>query len=157
VRYPAEKDHKQPRPSWGGAVSFVQKAKVCGVAGLKDRFITIKFPELTEEGQPELYVTIRNPRLVPLDWLTSKVPSDANGSPLDPDMAMLEGYERIARLITGLRMYDAEDPAEDQALLEMPVTSDEVRKFPIVVSTRLAKEMAQNTGDFTPTPDTPTS
>lgn len=124
------------------------------MAGLKDRIITVRFPDLTEEGQPVLFVSLRNPRLVPLDWLTSKLPVNADGTPMDSEMAMHEGYERLARLITGLRMFDAEDPSEDQALLEMPITAEKVRRFPVAVSTRLANEMARITQDFTQTPDT---
>lgn len=123
------------------------------MAGLKDRFITIRFPELTEDGQPELYVTIRNPKLVPLDWLTSKLATGTNGQPLDADAALWENYERLARLVTDLRMYDAEDLGEDQGLLEMPITADKLRKFPTAVNTRIAEELGRVGESPTTTPD----
>lgn len=127
------------------------------MAGLKNRLITLQFPELTEDGEELLYVTLRNPKLVPLDWLRSRVASNPDGSPVNEDAATWEGYERLAKLITDIRMYDAEDLNEDQAMLEMPMTADKVARLPIVVNTRIAQEMAKVGESPTTTPDSPTS
>lgn len=127
------------------------------MAGLKDRFITITFPELTEEGDNSLYVTFRNPKLVPLDWLRSRVATNANGAPVNEEAATQEGYERLARLITDIRMYDAEDENVDQALLEMPMTAAKVARLPLVVNTRIAEEMSKVGESPTTTPDSQTS
>lgn len=127
------------------------------MAGLKDRIITIKFPELTETGEPELYVSFRNPRLVPLDWLRTQLATGPDGRPLDEDAATQESYQRLARLITDIRMYDAEDLSDDQALLAMPMTPDKVARLPMVVNTRIGEEMGRIAESPTTTPDSPTS
>ena len=127
------------------------------MAGLKDRFITITFPELTEDGEPVLYVTFRNPKLVPLDWLRSRVATHPTGEPLSEEAATQESYERLARLITDIRMYDAEDPNVDQAMLGMPMTADKVSRLPLVVNTRIAAELGKVGESPTTTPDSPTS
>ena len=67
------------------------------MAGLKNRIVTVEFPELTEDGDPPLYVSFRNPRLVPLEWLRSNLAVGQDGRPLDQDAATEESYERIAR------------------------------------------------------------
>lgn len=126
------------------------------MAGLKDRIVTIQFPDLTEEGEPTLYVSFRNPRLVPLDWLRSNLATGPDGRPLDEDAATQESYERIARLVTGIRMYDAEDLSEDQALLDMPMTPDKVRRLPMAVNTAIVEEMGRIAESPTKTPDSPT-
>lgn len=127
------------------------------MAGLKDRIVTVQFPELTEEGEPVLYVSFRNPALVPMDWLRSNLATGADGRPLDPDAATQESYERLARFITGLRMYDAEDLSDNQAMLEMPMTAEKVARMPMVVNDRLADEFASHAKGPTRTPVSPTS
>lgn len=127
------------------------------MAGLKDRFITITFPELTEEGDSPLYVTFRNPKLVPLDWLRSRIATTVNGSPVNEEAATQESYERLARLITDIRMYDANDESADQAMLEMPMTAEKVARLPMIVNTRIAEEMSKVGENPTTTPDSPTS
>lgn len=127
------------------------------MAGLKDRFITLTFPELTEDGDDPLYVTFRNPKLVPLDWLRSRIALTPNGEPVNPEAATQEGYERLARLITDIRMYDAEDQNIDQALLTMPMTAEKVSRLPLLVNTRIADELGRVSENPTTTPDSPTS
>lgn len=127
------------------------------MAGLKDRFITLTFPEMTEEGDEPLYVTFRNPKLVPLDWLRSRIALTPNGDPVNPEAATQEGYERLARLITDIRMYDAEDENIDQALLSMPMTAAKVSRLPLLVNTRIAEELGRVGENPTTTPDSPTS
>lgn len=127
------------------------------MAGLKNRFITIEFPEMTEDGDPLLYVTLRNPKLVPLDWLRSHVAVSADGTPVNEEAATQESYERLARLITDIRMYDAEDPGDDQALLTMPMTAEKVSRLPMMVNTKIAEELGRVGENPTTTPDSPTS
>lgn len=127
------------------------------MAGFKNRLITIDFPDLAEDGEPPLYVTIRNPQLVPLDWMLSRTPTDANGVPLDADAALWESYERIAKLITSMRMYDAAAAGDDLPLLELPATPEKVARFPKVVTNRIAEEMNAASASPTTTPDSPTS
>ena len=127
------------------------------MAGLKDRFITLTFPELTEDGEPVLYVTFRNPKLVPLDWLRSRVATNAEGVPVNEEAAMQESYERLARLITDIRMFDAEDPNIDQAMLQMPMNAEKVSRLPMTVNNRIAEELGRVGENPTMTPDSPTS
>jgi hypothetical protein len=128
------------------------------MAGLKDRFITLEFPELTEDGDQLLFVTIRNPQLVPLDELVSDVATDTNGAPLNPKSALWESYERVANLAVDYRMYDSSSREVDQPLLDLPATAEKVSKFPQVVQLRIAEEMNKGAnGSPSTTPDSPTS
>lgn len=127
------------------------------MAGLKDRIVTIRFPELTEADEPVLYVSFRNPALVPMDWLRSTLATGPDGRPLDVDAATQESYQRIARFITDLRMYDAEDMSADQALLELPMTAEKVSRMPMVVNDRIGDEFGRLTQGPSKTPDSPTS
>ncbi len=128
------------------------------MAGLKGRFITITFPELTEDGEPDLYVKIRNPLLVPLDELVSDIATDSNGQPLNPKAALWESYERIANLVVDMRMYDSSVRAEEQPLLDLPATAETVSKFAQIVQTRIAEEMNKGAnGSPSTTPDSPAS
>ena len=127
--------------------------------GLKNRLITINFPDLTEDGEELLYVTLRNPKLVPMDWLRSKVALNDSGEPLNEDAATQESYERVAKLITDIRMYDAEaeDEVGNQQLIGMPMTADKVSRLPMIVNTRIAMELAKVGENPTTTPDSQTS
>lgn len=127
------------------------------MAGFKNRLITIEFPDLTEDGEQMLYVTIRNPQLVPLDWMLTRLATDANGAPLDADASLWESYERIAKLITSMRMYDAAADSDDPPLLELPATPEQVSRFPKLVTNRIAEEMNAANVSPTTTPDSPTS
>ena len=127
------------------------------MAGLKDRFITITFPELTEPGEQVLYVTFRNPKLVPLEWLRSRVATNADGSPVNEDAATHESYERLAKLITDIRMYDANDMGVDQAMLTMPMDAEKVSHLPMLVNTRIVEEMNKVSESPTTTPNSQTS
>jgi hypothetical protein len=127
------------------------------MAGLKGRLITIEFPELTEDGEELLYVTIRNPQLVPLGELVSNLATDAEGRPLNSDQALWESYERIANLVTDMRMFDASVKTDNQPLLPMPATAEGVSKFPQMVTTRIAERMNGATASPSTTPDLPTS
>jgi hypothetical protein len=127
------------------------------MAGLKNRFITITFPEMTEEGDEPLYITLRNPKLVPVDWLRSRIALTPSGEPVNPEAATQEGYERLARLITDIRMYDAEDESLDQGMLTMPMTAEKVARLPLLVNARIADELNRVGENPTTTPDSPTS
>jgi hypothetical protein len=129
------------------------------MAGLKNRTITLQFPELTEPDDEELYVLIRNPRLVPMDWMASRVPRNPDGTPVSDEAATLDVQQRMARLILGMRMYDADetDAEGNQPLIQPPYTADTARRLPIEVSKRLMEEMSKISDSPTTTPDSPTS
>lgn len=96
-----------------------------------------------------MWVSLRNPRTVPLDQLQSKnVAVGVDGKPLDMDVATAAMYERFAELIVGWRVYDAsvaeinQDTGEllDQPRMPMPATAALVAKLPSVILNRLVKE-----------------
>lgn len=108
------------------------------MAGYANRVMRLGFPQLTEEGQPELFITIRNPRVVPPDDLAAyDIQVDANGMPTDAQKATERSAQIIARLIVAWRMYDATEWGVDEAgelldqkPLPLPATPDLVRKLP---------------------------
>ena len=109
------------------------------MAGYANRVVTLRFPDLTEEGDQELFVILRNPKTLPPDELVPQdLPVDADGRPIDQDLAAQRSREIIAKLIVGWRMYDATDfgvdletsEPTDQHPLELPATADLVAKLP---------------------------
>lgn len=125
------------------------------MAGYRNRTITGKFEELSEDGDL-VYVTIRNPRTVPFQALQPRqVARDAAGQVIDQADAYMAGYEVIASLITDLHAYDATVLGDEQPLLTLPATADTVAKLPLEIQNWLGTEVnrAQNP---TKTPDTPT-
>ncbi len=139
--------------------------------GYANRVIHLAFPELAEpelkDGQPvidpetgkpvpseRIWVTIRNPRLMPPGELTPRdVPLDpATGAPLRADDANEAMYEIFSKLIVGWRAYDATDFSIDpetgealpQRLLELPATVDNVRKLPTAIVNRIAEQMTES-------------
>lgn len=96
-----------------------------------------------------MWVSLRNPRTVPLDQLQAKdVPVGADGKPLDMRRATEAMYERFADLIVGWRVYDAsvseidQETGEplDQERMPMPATAVLVARLPAVILNRLVKE-----------------
>jgi len=97
--------------------------------GYADRIVTLPFPELTEEGDETLHVTLRNPKTVPLALLTAEDEPAAPSGAADPMTAM---YRIIAGLVLGWRVYDATSVDADQPLLGDP-TADNVARLPRVI------------------------
>lgn len=118
--------------------------------GYSARVITLPFPELTEEGDATVHVTIRNPQLLPLDDLKPgpDVPIDANGVPLDQEAAEADMYRRLAALVVGWHVYDARvelDPDSGQVLpqerLALPATAESVRRLPNLIQRAMIAEV----------------
>ncbi len=111
------------------------------MAGYRNRFIPLMFPELAEDGD-EVWVSIRNPLLVPPGELQpAPVPTHADGTPVDPQAATEAMFAVIAKLIVAWRVYDASVVAEQQPLLELPATPESVGRLPTVVLNRIAEEI----------------
>lgn len=101
----------------------------------------------------KIWVSLRNPRLVPPEQLRPKgVATDpATGLPLDSDAAETAMYAVFADLIIGWSVYDASvlaidpDTGEplDQAKLPMPPTVASVAKLPSVILGVLVEEFTQ--------------
>lgn len=122
------------------------------MAGYANRVVRLAFPHLTEDGQPELFITIKNPKVMPPHELTAfDIDLDpVTGAPKDPALAAQRSTEIIARLVIAWRMYDATDWAldedgnlVDQHPLPLPATPDLVRRLPsdaFVEITRVLQE-----------------
>lgn len=111
--------------------------------GYVDRYLTIPFDHLTADAKNfPVYVTIRNPRLVPPEMLTAEsVPLGPDGMPLDPAKAAMATYGVLAKLIKDWRVYNAY--AEGVELLPLPATAETVAKLPLDIINRLGQEVAR--------------
>lgn len=128
------------------------------MAGYRDRFLLLTFPEVGDDAS----ILLRNPRLVPPDVLEpDAVALDANGEPVDREAARQAMHTVLGNLIVAWRgMYDATaielppDLAAEADLAELmtrleaggqqPLGApgpDTVAKLPIAVINRLAEEI----------------
>lgn len=115
--------------------------------GYANRTIKIDFPDLTEQDDTGaflddlIFVTIRNPRTVPLDGL---VPDEADGE----DVRREAVYKILANLIVDWHVYDgtSDDPADPPMPKEF--TTDAIAKLPMEILNKLSEEI----GRVTPTP-----
>lgn len=113
------------------------------MAGYANRSIKLDFPDLSEPGD-EIYIAIRNPRLIPPGELRGKdIPLDDKGVPVNPAEAEQAMYETLAKLVVSWHVYDATDLADEQALLTSPATPEAVAKLPTEIINRLAEEIQQ--------------
>lgn len=106
--------------------------------GYANRVVRIPFPDLTEKGEPELFITIKNPKTLPPDELMAgDIAVHPDGTPVDMAAATQRSRELIAGLVLAWRMYDGKDfqldaegnPA-DQVPLPLPATPELVAKLP---------------------------
>lgn len=122
--------------------------------GYANRLIKLDFPDLSEDPAADpVWVTIRNPRLVPPHELTpEQVTPIVNGQPEDPEKATQATYKMIAKLIVGWRAYDATTPVvldaagNDTApavLLPAEFTAGNVAKLPMEIINRIGQEMGE--------------
>jgi hypothetical protein len=125
------------------------------MAGYANRIITISFPELSDDPKERIWVTIRNPKLVPIDEMrggTGNIQLDANGEPVDSDEAVSAGYGVLAKLVVGWHVWDAtvvpvldaagNDVSVQVLLPQAPVTAGTIAKLPSVIQNRLMGEVA---------------
>lgn len=97
------------------------------MAGYANRTVTLTFEDLTEEGDEPIRVTLRNPKIMPVDAL---VPADLDQ---DEKNALSRWYPVIAKLLVDWHVYDpTSDAAGDQPLLVEP-TVENVAKLPRVI------------------------
>lgn len=112
------------------------------MAGFANRVRTLTFPELTEEGEPILFVAVRDPKTMPPKLLMPPdIARGPDGQPLVPEEAEQRSREILARMVIRWRMYDASDFAVDdegfpleQAMLPLPATPELIEKLPLVVT-----------------------
>lgn len=113
------------------------------MAGYANRTIKLDFPGLSEDGD-EVYVAIRNPRIVPPGELRGRdIALDGNGQPVDPGEAEQAMYETLAKLVVSWHVYDGTDLSDDQAPLPLPATAENVAKLPTDIINRVAEEIRE--------------
>lgn len=134
------------------------------MAGFANRVTRLMFPDLTEKGEPELFLVIRNTRTMTVDELVpGDVPLGPDGQPLDRELSAERSRELIAKLVVAGLMYDATDPGvdpktgepTDQRLLSFPLTPQTVRCLPIEaiqrINTEIEAAVAPKANQDTPT------
>lgn len=109
------------------------------MAGYANRTVTLPFPELTEEGDTTVSVTMRNPKTVPLEDLLRDPAAEDSGPPLRT------WYPVIARLLIGWHVYDGTATGDDQPLLAEP-TADNVAKLPRVILEAIIDKITEANG-----------
>jgi hypothetical protein len=129
---------------------------VVPIPGYRNRTIRLDFPELSEDDDL-VYVVMRNPRTVPTDQLNARdVQLDGQGVPVDPEDAKLAGREVLVGLIVDAHVYDASTQADDQPLLALPLSPEDIAKLPLEIQNRIITEI-NNARNPTQTPASSTS
>lgn len=119
------------------------------MAGYSNRTITITIDGYTEPGD-EMYITIRNPKLLSIDELNAGKPE--NAAEADEETRLRHGYAWLAGYITDWRVYDP----ETDRLLTLPATGEMFAKLPSGIQNKVADEV-NKAANPTVTPDTPAS
>jgi hypothetical protein len=99
-----------------------------------NRRVYLGFPDLTEDGDTEIHVIVKNPKVVPLDEIQ---PADMqfgpDGQPVE-SVARAGMYKVISSLILAGHVYDAtvfdEDDNEPQQPMRLPLSPDDVGRLP---------------------------
>ena len=108
------------------------------MGGYANRTVTLSFPELTEDGDQTVHVTMRNPKTVPLEDLLRDPNAEDSGPPLRT------WYPVIARLLIGWHVSDATAVGDEQPLLAEP-TAENVAKLPRVILEKIIDEISEAT------------
>jgi hypothetical protein len=115
--------------------------------GYANRTIRIAFPDLTEAGDPEVFVTIRNPKIVPTQDL---IPRDVSDDEFkrNPRAYFMATYALIASLITAWHVYDATSDDPDPKPLDLPATEETVATLPREITEAIVAKIndARNPG-----------
>jgi hypothetical protein len=112
------------------------------MAGYANRTVMLDFPDLSEDGD-RIHVVIKNPKVVPLAELRPQnVTLGPDGNP-NEDEAESATYRIIAGLVKAWHVYDATSLEEDQPELALPATPESVAKLPMMITERIAEEIAK--------------
>jgi hypothetical protein len=122
--------------------------------GYANRVIRLDFPDLTDDPvNDKIWVTIRNPKLVPSGELTpEQVTPVVDGQAEDAAAANASMHKMFAKLIIGWRAYDASEipvldaagnPVGEQALLPMEYTEATVAKLPMEILNAIGREVTE--------------
>jgi hypothetical protein len=110
--------------------------------GYANRTIRLAFPDLTEDGDTEVFVTIRNPQIVPAHYLTTRDVSDDDYK-ADRHAYFNAGYELIANLIVDWNAYDATSDGPTPPRLDLPATEESVAKLPRDITQAITDKIAE--------------
>lgn len=100
--------------------------------------VRLDFPDLSEDDDP-IFVTIRNPRVVPsMQLLADDLPDETDSA------ARLDAsFKIMAGLIVDWHVYDG--TTDDGDPLPLPATVETLRLLPMEITGRIADEVAQVT------------
>lgn len=114
------------------------------MSGYAKRNVRLAFPDLTEEGDPEVFVTIRNPKIVPAHLLVAREVSDDDYK-ADRYAYFKASYGVIASLIVDWNVYDATSLDMDPPRLGLPATEETVAKLPRDIAQAIADKIQEAT------------
>lgn len=111
------------------------------MAGYTDRTVTFWYSHLSDDPDNDpLWITIRNPKLVPLHRLRPEnITFGDDGRPAEETRAFHAVLATIARLVVDWRIYGTDIELDEaghprpQELLPLPATRDLVRNLPSIV------------------------
>lgn len=111
--------------------------------GYANRLIRIDFPDLSE-ADDLIYVTIRNPKTLPVDKLqpTTLDVDPTTGQPVDQKAALAATYEVIAGIVQAWNVYDANDDAATVPL-GLPATPALVACLPMEIINEIGSRIGQ--------------
>lgn len=113
------------------------------MAGYAKRFVTLHFPELSEDGD-DVHIVLRNPKLMaPSELRRRDVALGPDGEPEDMNDAMQASYEVMAKLVIGWHVYDATSTDDEQPLLGLPATGHSVGKLPMEIVTAIGQQLGK--------------
>ncbi len=119
--------------------------------GYLNRVIQLNFPELAgvEEGsgRPIIWITVRNPRLIPGGELVGKgstIRKEADGAVSVQGAAVDEAYGQFAKLIVGGNVLDPTVDSDDPPPLPMPPSAADMGKYPIEILNAIGKLLADS-------------
>lgn len=108
--------------------------------GYANRTVRIPFPEFTEDGDPEVFVAIRNPKTLPTHLLITRDVSDDDVK-RDRNAYLFASYALIASLIVDWNVYDS--TSADPQRLELPADEHKVATLPRAISEAIAAKITE--------------
>jgi len=118
--------------------------------GYANRLVHLDFTEELAEPGDQIWITIRNPKLLAAGELRPRdVAMMPDGvTPVNIGDAESAMYEMLAKLIVGWHVYDASELALDsdgrpvaQDVLPLPATPDSVAKLPAIIVKKISEEI----------------
>lgn len=113
------------------------------MAGYANRRVYLGFPDLSEDGEPEVHLIVKNPKVVPLDELE---PADVQIGPNgQPEEASARGamYKVVSNLILAGIVYDATCYDDDQRPMTLPLAPDDISRLPWEIVKRVTDLIQQ--------------